>query len=1159
MLKKLILIIFICSLIIAAKSEDIKINELMPKNAFSLFNNDYKAYDWIELYNTSPNSINLKNYRIYDKNDYAKAYILPDTVIPPKSFLNLFASGIDTVVTNAFSIESSGYGVNQSVLLAGYRFDYLRVYGDFEIYVEVPSIEPFENGSPHCGLFVSEKLDDKSPFVALYYQNINYSNSYWFCYRDSVLVTPKYELPQFINPNRVGHLRMKRIGDTVYAYCEDKEGYVFQTSSRFFAAKYVYIGIATASSDMYRITRFSFRNLKINGQNYDFKKLYNFEINTKISGKKYLSKEIHTNFKLSEEGETVYLWNPEGELIDSFKFPKMTPDVSIGRLPDGSDSIFFFRKGTPSKSNNISEFYLGITEAPSFSASSSWFNETTKVQIINIDSSQKIYYTLDGSVPTTNSEHYDNQEFEINKNTVIKAMAFKDNYLPSEIITKTFFMNESSSLPVVSISCEISELTNEDKTGMFDRRFEDIRSTINFEFFDKNKNLVFNSPMEMRLFGHGVARGWSQPSLRLDTRKYLGSKNLNYKFFGENSLSEYETLRLRNSSGDWTHSFLRDVFVSELAKRIPSQLSASFQPVLSFINGEFFGLYNLREHLNESFLAVKYNIPEDSINIIRNFTEVTAGSVNSLFRFLDFLFKSNIEDSTVIKEIRKNLDLNNIFDYTILSLYTSNYDWPFNNIIAWQSMQYDGRWRFICNDFDWSFGLDNYVTHPENDCVFRFFANRDSSGWLFSKIVTKLLENQNLKNKFLNRAADLLNSTFLSDPVIQLIDSVHHLYEQEIDRQRAKHSDCMEFRDESHQAMIDFAEKRPDILRQHIVEQFNLSGTAKLKLSSNIKNLKIRVNSLLIDLNKPFEGIYFKDVPIDIKIVNSNNYEFVGWSKKDIPNQSYLKLILEDSTELIAIFKVDAELQPIVINEIMYKPSNDKDCRDWFELYNPNNRELILDGYVFKDDNDAHIYNFPNSTVIPPFGYLVVSENPTEFKKFYSDVSNIIGGFSFGIGTKDKIRIFDSFGVLVDSVEYKNSVPWPLGADGTGYSIELTNPTLDNNRGENWKVSSIFLGTPGKANSTFSSVEKFYLTANQYFKVYPNPANDYITISIDNSINDDNSFVKENQINIYNSLGECVISERQKFENKYRIKISELAPGFYFIKYSDLVTYFIKI
>jgi len=1154
---KIAVLIFLFYLPLA--SDDIKINELMPKNAYSLYNNDHNTYDWIELYNNSSKPVNLKDYRIFDKNNYDKAFILPDTIIPSKSYLNLFASGTDTVLTNAFIIESSGYGVNQSVLIAGYRFDYIKLYGNFDIYLEVSSIEPIENGFPHCGLLVTEKLDDRSPFVAIYYQNVNYSNLYWYCFRDSFLVTPKYKLPQFNNPNKTGHLRMKRIGDTVYTYCEDAEGFVFQKESSYFPSKNVYVGIATASSDQNRLARFSFKNLNINGQKYDFKKLHSFEVNVKISGKRYYSKEIHTNFKLSDEGETVYLWNADGELIDTFKFTRMLPDVSIGRLPDGSDTIVYFKKGTPSKSNNFSGYYYGITEPPNFSIQGSWFNNPIKVKFNKSDSLQNIYFTIDGSDPTEKSQVYENQEFEITKNTVIKAIAIKDDFFPSEILTRTFFINESSSIPVVSLSCDISRLKNEDRTGMFDIRFDDIRAPINFEYIDKNKNLVYNSPMEMRIFGHGVARGWAQPSLRLDTRKYLGSKNLNYKFFGNDSQIEYETLRLRNSSGDWTHSFIRDVFVSKLAKRIESQLSADFQPVISFINGEFFGLYNLREHINESFLATKYNIPEDSVNIIRNFTEVTAGSVNSLFKFLNYLFQSNIQDSTVIKEVSKNFDLKNIFDYTILSLYTSNYDWPFNNIIVWNSRQYDSCWRFICNDFDWSFAIDNYVTHPENDCVFRFFANKDSSGWLFSKIIAKLLENIDLRNEFLNRTADLLNSTFLNKPIKQLIDSIHNLYNDEIARQINKYPDCMEFRDESYLAMIDFADRRPEFLRQHLVEHFNLSGTAKLKISSNIKHLKIKINSILTDLNEPFEGIYFKDIPIEIKIINTNNYEFVGWSKKDIPNQSSLSLTLKDSTELVALFKIDNELQPIVINEIMYKPPKNHNSHDWFELYNPNNNELILDGYQFKDDNDTHIFQFPSDTKIAPHGYLVVAENPTEFRKIYTDVSNLTGGFSFGLGTSDQIRIYDSFGTLMDSVAYKNSPPWPFGADETGYTIELTNPILDNNKGENWKTSTTFLGTPGKPNSTFSSVEKNIFSLNKYLQIYPNPANDFITLFINeyNHFNDLSEI--DTYIKIYNSLGECVYSELKTFNQKLKIDISGLVKGVYFVNYFDFCAMFIKI
>lgn len=560
-------------------------------------------------------------------------------------------------------------------------------------------------------------------------------------------------------------------------------------------------------------------------------------------------------------------------------------------------------------------------------------------------------------------------------------------------------------------------------------------------------------------------------------------------------------------------------------------------------------------------MATKYNIPEDSVNIIKNFNEVTAGSVNSLFNFLNYFFQSNIQDSNVIKSVKKYIDLKNIFDYTILSFYTSNYDWPFNNIIVWNSRQYDSCWRFICNDFDWSFALDNDVTHPENDCVFRFFTNKDSSGWLFAKIVSKLLENIDLRNKFLNRTADLLNSVFLNKPVKQLIDSMHNLYNDEISRQRDKYPDCMEFRDDSYLDMIDFAERRPEFLRQHLVEQFNLPGTAKLKVSSNLKHIKIRINSILTDLNETFEGIYFKEIPIEIKIVNSDNYEFIGWSRKDLPNETNINLILNDSTELVALFREEDEFQPIVVNEIIYKSSKDKNCKDWFELYNPNNKELVLDGYQFKDDNNSHTYQFPSRTKISPYGYLVVAEKPAEFRNFYPEVINVIGDFSFGLGTNDQIRIYDSFGILVDSVAYHSSPPWPLGADETGYSIELINPALDNNKGENWKTSSVLLGTPGKPNSNLSSVEGYVssININKYLQIYPNPSKDFITISFDKNYNFNNMFEKDSYIKIYNSLGECIYSKHKNLDNKIDIDVSGFVQGVYFVKYFDFFAIFIKI
>ncbi|MFC1551302.1 lamin tail domain-containing protein [Candidatus Latescibacterota bacterium] len=184
----------------------------------------------------------------------------------------------------------------------------------------------------------------------------------------------------------------------------------------------------------------------------------------------------------------------------------------------------------------------------------------------------------------------------------------------------------------------------------------------------------------------------------------------------------------------------------------------------------------------------------------------------------------------------------------------------------------------------------------------------------------------------------------------------------------------------------------------------------------------------------------------------------------------------------------------IIINEINYN-SFTMDSDDWVELYNSHKTTIDLSGWVLKDNSDIHAYVFPDDTFIGPEGYLVICSNALKFFDIFPKVTNYIGDTGFGLGNYgDRIRIFNAEGALVDSLTYQNTAPWPVGADGTGHTLELLHPSYDNALPENW-AESVEYGTPGKRNSVYawepSSRDTYALGQN-----YPNPFKETTTIPI---------------------------------------------------------------
>jgi len=157
----------------------------------------------------------------------------------------------------------------------------------------------------------------------------------------------------------------------------------------------------------------------------------------------------------------------------------------------------------------------------------------------------------------------------------------------------------------------------------------------------------------------------------------------------------------------------------------------------------------------------------------------------------------------------------------------------------------------------------------------------------------------------------------------------------------------------------------------------------------------------------------------------------------------------------------------VVINEINYRSSDLFNPEDWLELHNPTNETIAMGLWIFKDDNN-NVFTFPEDILLQSGHYLVLCKNTDTFSQFFPDVSNVIGDFGFGLsGGGELLRLFDSNEQLVDKVEYNDIAPWPTEPDGTGPTLELINPSLENDMASNWAASNSNNGTPGEINSVY--------------------------------------------------------------------------------------------
>ena len=160
---------------------------------------------------------------------------------------------------------------------------------------------------------------------------------------------------------------------------------------------------------------------------------------------------LHTNFKLSGTGESIYISNPEQIIIDSISFPYTQSDHSYGRITDGSAVWKYFSTPTPNQSNDLSPHYLGYTKEPEFSLESGYYTGSVGVNILNIEPGESVKYSLDGSWITDTSDIYSGV-IVIDSTSILRAQIFKDDFLPGSVASNTYFIDFDTELSVISIS-----------------------------------------------------------------------------------------------------------------------------------------------------------------------------------------------------------------------------------------------------------------------------------------------------------------------------------------------------------------------------------------------------------------------------------------------------------------------------------------------------------------------------------------------------------------------------------------------------------------------------------------------------------------------------------------------------------------------------------
>ena len=486
------------------------------------------------------------------------------------------------------------------------------------------------------------------------------------------------------------------------------------------------------------------------------------------------SNELHTNFKLSQKGETITLADRSGKIIDSLVFSKQKSNLSCAKI----NNQIVYMSPTPNAQNSIQYNTKDRSKSPEFSFLSGFYDSVISVELLH-GSNAVVYYTTDGSIPTQASTLY-SRPIQIPKTTTIRAVSFEEGKLPSNIENNTYILNHSTTLPVISLIMDPKYLYDP-KTGIYTEgdgtngipldycasRFttpvnyaQDWKRPVNFEFFDVNKTSQLSFGADISIAGQCSRLDPKKPfSFELDSK--YGTKSLDYQLYQNKKLKKIKDFKLRGGNFGYE---IGDTFAALIVEELGLDIDyQSYKTVQMFMNGEYWGIYDIREKKGKGFL--KSNYPDiGDIDLIDRST-IKKGDKIAYDALVDYLDNHDLSNNTYYHHVLSLIDEDSFIDYMAFNIYSGNIDWINSNHRCWKERKDGAKWRWMIDDVDYGF--------KENVNLFEALENAGSY-YAMTKLFNGLVKNDTFKVKFKSRFLDLLETKLKPSIIRPLLDRINN-------------------------------------------------------------------------------------------------------------------------------------------------------------------------------------------------------------------------------------------------------------------------------------------------------------------------------------------------------------------------------------------------
>ena len=707
--------------------QTIVISEVMSASHTILADCFDEFSDWVELYNRGPAPVDISGWYLSDNPNDPDKWVFPRLVIQPGQRIVVHCSGKDTVfegqLHTGFSLSATGETLVLSSFLGSVADTFS--FGSSE-----------ENYS-----FIRSEPDDQVTMTI--HPTPGYSND-----------TEGYE--QFCAGMEArGPLAIWEVMTANEQYLPQELG-----------TCYDWVELCNISDQAVNLSDYSITD------DPDSPNLYTLpdqilqpgqKAVILLSGDESLSDQAypHAGFSLNAAADQLLLYSRTLGLLDYVCLRDIPFSHSYGRSSETGG--FFYMTPTPGAENQPGT--RAISAMPTSDIAPGIYT-TSAGATISFFAEGDVYYTTDGSDPDATDLKY-NGPIQVDETVVIRAVSVEPGKLPSRIHTTTFVIEEPHSLPVVSLVTDPENLWG--SNGMYkngDLSVKKLKYPGNIAYSGSDGS--FSIDCEVSMHGNSTLTLSNKKSFALGFKDAYDGP-LRYDIFGDGAAKSFSSLALRTSYEGNESSLMRDNLLHQVAAECSdAMIIQRHKYAVVYLNGEYWGIYALREVHSEAHYASYANVPASSVSVIKNFILPGTGLYPTFQRCQTRSFQSDADYA----EAKAMFHLESFADWIIFQTYCSNVDLTSN--MRYYHSTSDGLWRCGLVDLDYGLLYGNYGFRDVVECFHH------------GTLMSALVKNKEFQDMLATRLAAFLAGPLSDEAMIARIDQMADSIRDEMPRESAR-------------------------------------------------------------------------------------------------------------------------------------------------------------------------------------------------------------------------------------------------------------------------------------------------------------------------------------------------------------------------------------